>query len=94
MRSFPRQSLILQAVISVFNLILMIPIISPIVYLVKNTENPSMVWVDKENVPKQGPSEIDTVTNIFPTGHQNCIPKQRVEYNYDGNSDDFTESDC
>ena len=53
-----------------------------------------MVWVDKENVPKQGPSEIDTVTNIFPTGHQNCIPKQRVEYNYDGNSDDFTESDC
>ena len=85
MRSFPRQSLILQAVISVFNIILMIPIISPIVYLVKNTENPSMVWVDKENVPKQGPSEIDTV---------NCIPKQRVEYNYDGNSDDFTESDC
>ena len=60
----------------------------------KYTENPSTVWIAEENVPKQGPSEMDTVTDIFHTGHQKCIPKQRLEYNYDGNSDDFPDSDC
>ena len=71
-------------------------IISPTVYKEKNTENPSTVWVAEENVPKQGPSklEIGTVTDIFPTGHQKCIPKQWFKYNYDGNSDDCAESDC
>ena len=65
-----------------FQLKVTIPIISPTVYQVENTENSSTVWVAEENVPKQGPSEIDTVTDVFLTGRQKCIPKQLLEYNY------------
>ena len=41
-------------------------IISLTIFEEENTENQSMVRVAEENVPKQGASKMNTVTDIFP----------------------------
>ena len=41
-------------------------LISLTIFEEENTENQSMVRVAEENVPKQGASKMNTVTDIFP----------------------------
>ena len=70
------------------------PVYLPDRFEEENTENPSMVRVAEENIPKQGASKMNTVTDIFPPGHRKRIPKRRLECDYDGDSDQYAESDC
>ena len=52
-----------------------------------------MVRVAEEDVPKQGASKMNTVTDVFPTVRRKRIPKRRFECD-DGDSDHCAESDC